>query len=87
MIAEMPHKIQQIGSGTRSSISSQPGDGSMSSAVVTRTGALTAGTIGAVRSGCVFAIFTVALIGFTGSGLIVIRAVSFRGPAIAPEPG
>lgn len=78
--------VQQIGSGTAASMEVQAmGEGvSPSAATVTGAAGLFAGGTG--RSGCVLAIFTVGG-GGAGSGNMVMRAVSFTGPACVPEPG
>ena len=42
---------------------------------------------GTVSNGCVFVIFTAGFGGADGSGKMLMRAVSFFGPACAAEPG
>ena len=51
------------------------------------TGALWIFATGATISGCVFVIFTVGAGRRTGSGRMLMRAVSFFGPACEEEPG
>jgi hypothetical protein len=76
--------VQQIGIGIFSKLSrSEPlvtGAAAIGAVVATRTGgAVRTRGSGAVMSGCVFAIFTVAVGGAAGSGKMLIRAVSFFG--------
>ena len=82
MTAEIPKIVQQMGSGTESNIEVM-GTGAVASfPVATRMGALGPGGAGTVRSGWVRAILTVGVAGGgAGSGRMVIRAVSLRGPA------
>lgn len=80
----MPKMAQQTGNGTASSMDIQASGGEASLLAGTITGALWTGC-GTVSSGCVLAILAAA--GGAGSGRIVMRAVSWRGPACGPEPG
>ncbi len=91
MTEETAKIVQQIGSGTESSRANiSPSDSceTLTSGVfATVTGTLCIFAAGVVINGCVFAIFTVAGGGAAGSGKMLIRAVSFFGPACALEPG
>jgi hypothetical protein len=86
---EIPKIVQQTGSGTASSIEAVAGgstvDGAAGGAVT--TGAAWIFAAGAVINGCVFVIFTVGAGRRAGSGRMLMRAVSFFGPACAAEPG
>lgn len=81
----MPKIVQQTGSGTASNIetlSRSENAGCTAGAFATVTGALVVVLSGTVSNGCVFVILTAA-----GSGRMLMRAVSFFGPACVPEPG
>ena len=85
MIVEIPKIVQQIGSGTASSMF--PVVGETTGVLVRTTGALWTFGWGAVINGCVLVIFTVGARGGAGSGKMLIRAVSFFGPLCVVEPG
>jgi len=89
---ETPKITQQMGSGTASSMSSIEPEVSTGATGAVRGAATTTGALrtaggGDAINGCVFAIFTVGAGPAVGSGKILIRAVSFFGPAWAAEPG
>jgi hypothetical protein len=77
--------VQQTAIGTASRRSRKESDEAVATGangLATATGgALCTFGAGAVMSGCVFAIFTVGAGGAAGSGKILMRAVSFFGPA------
>ena len=84
MTAETPKIIQQIGNGMAShEVAAVVG----SAGAATVTGAVWTVTCGTVWSGCVFVIFTVGDGGAAGCGRMLMRAVSFFGPACAADPG
>ena len=79
--------IQHTGIGTTSSISRMEAPLSADGTAANVTGALCTCAAGVAMSGCVFVIFTVGARGAIGSGKMLMRAVSFFGPAgvAAPE--
>lgn len=81
----MPKIVQQIGSGTASSMLLAVAIAGF--AATATTGAVWTFGSGAVINGCVFVIFTAGAGGAAGSGRILMRAVSFLGPECAEEPG
>lgn len=88
----MPKIVQATGTGTASNIASADdmvaaGAGAGADLAVTITGAPCAFASGTVRSGWVFAILTAGAAAGAGSGRILMRAVSFFGPACMAEPG
>ena len=85
MTAEIPKIVQQIGSGTASRVESE--EAGAAAGAITTGAAVWSFAAGAVMSGCVFAIFTVGAGRCVGSGRMLMRAVSFFGPACAAEPG
>ena len=86
MTAENPNTAQTSGRGMASIPVGSVPDGISGAAGATVTGATGAFISGAVTSGCVFAIFAGAA-GAGRSGRMLMRAVSFFGPACPPEPG
>jgi hypothetical protein len=85
---EIPKIVQQTGSGTASSMEAAAGaSAEVAGAGAVRTGAVWIFAAGALINGCVFVIFTVGAERRTGSGRMLMRAVSFFGPACAAEPG
>lgn len=100
MTAEIPKIAHAMGAGTASSDSrSEPEVAAVGVTIVApgaaagfavagvMTGALRTFGGGAVMSGCVFAIFTAGASVATGSGRMLMRAVSFFGSACAADPG
>ncbi len=88
----MPKMVQQTGNGTASSrliISpNDPAEVAVAAGVfATVTGATGVFVCGVGSNGCVFVIFTAGAAGAVRSGRMLIRAVSFFGPAWPPEPG
>ena len=84
--------VQQTGSGTASRrliISpNDPEEVVLAAGVfATVTGATGLFVSGVARSGCVFVIVTAGAGGGVRSGRMLMRAVSFFGPACPPEPG
>lgn len=79
--------IQQTGIGTRSSISKAEAAWAAAGILATVTGALCTFVTGALRRGCVLVILTAGAGGATGSGKMLIRAVSFFGPDWVEDPG
>ena len=85
MTAEIPNTAQTSGRGIASiPLGSTLTGGSGVGAIV--TGATGAFASGAMVNGCVFAIFAGAA-GAGRSGRMLMRAVSFFGPACAADPG
>ena len=82
----MPNTAQTSGRGIASMRLASASDGITGAEGATVIGATGAFNSGAVMSGCVFAIFAGAA-GAGRSGTMLIRAVSFFGPACAAEPG
>jgi hypothetical protein len=86
--AEIPKIVQQIGSGTASSAE-------LEVAAAAGVAEITAGAVvcsfatgaRAIANGCVLVIFTVGAGRCAGLGRMLMRAVSFFGPAWVPEPG
>ena len=91
MTDEIPKMIQQTGIGIVSSMSKMAVTEVFSAAdggaEATLTAAVCTFGSGAAMSGCVLVIFTVGAGGAAGSGKILMRAVSFFGPACVDEPG
>ena len=86
MTAEIPKIVQQIGSGTVSSADTEEADAA--GGAETTIGAVVCTLAArAVANGCVFVIFTVGAGRCAGSGRMLMRAVSFFGPACDAEPG
>jgi hypothetical protein len=89
--AEIPKIVQQTGSGTASSKSNiSPMDlveRTEGVVVATVTAAVCSLVSGTVSNGWVLLIFTAGAGGATGSGRMLMRAVSFFGPACVAEPG
>ena len=90
----MPQITAATGTGTYSSESRSEGAGADGMAVpggaglIVLTAALWGFGAGAAINGCVFAIFTAGPGAAAGSGRMLMRAVSFFGPASPPpEPG
>ena len=85
MTAEIPNTAQTSGRGIASMppVSISASGKGVGATVTGATGALASG---AIISGCVFAIFAGAA-GAGRSGRMLMRAVSFLGPACAAEPG
>ena len=79
----MPNTAQTSGRGMASIAVDSSARGGVVATVNGATGGFTSGT---VNNGCVFAIFAGAE-GAGRSGRMLIRAVSFFGPACALEPG
>ena len=77
MTAEIPKIVQQIGRG----MASKP-----EVVLWLTTDPLSIFAAGGIINGWVFVIFTLGA-GLFVSGRMLIRAVSFFGPAAAPEPG
>ncbi len=82
----MPKTVQTSGRGIASIPVGSAARGTAGNEGATVTGALGAFASGAITSGCVFAIFAGAD-GAGRSGTMLMRAVSFFGPACALEPG
>lgn len=72
--------VQQIGVGTWLNIGAG-GSAFGPLGAVKITGASGTLVVETVRSGCVFAILTVGAVGGRVSGMMVMRAVSLRGPS------
>ena len=86
MTAETPKTAQTSGRGIASIPVGSTARGTVGVEGATVTGAIGAFAAGAITSGCVFAIFAGAA-GGGRSGTMLMRAVSFFGPACAAEPG
>jgi hypothetical protein len=84
--AEIPKMVQQIGSGTASSVD-MDGVNATLGVTVAAGATVCAFAAEAMTSGCVFVIFTVGAGRCVGSGRMLMRAVSFFGPAWVAEPG
>ncbi|MEP6955555.1 MAG: hypothetical protein ABI883_01925 [Chthoniobacterales bacterium] len=91
MTAEIAKIIQAIGAGTASRRSSFDPDPAATDGGVlgwaTTTGAERGFAGGVAMSGWVFAILTDTEGGAAGSGRMLMRAVSFFGPAWVADPG
>ena len=81
----MPKTVQTSGRGIASMPVAPTACGTVGNEGATVTGAIGVFASGAITSGCVFAIFAGAA-GAGRSGTMLMRAVSFFGPAWAFEP-